>query len=357
MKEAGSQSRQASESVDATVASRLNEDTQKAPAKTIPREAGLMPPAVRRMLKMNDINTADVEGTGKGGRILKGDVQRYMNTRHTALTEERQPAASQSGDSTSAWSEDRRVALSPIQKQMFKSMTASLSIPHFLYTHTVDLTSLTTLTERLGTDSRLASRLGHGEGTPIKLTVLPFVLKALSKAASEFPAVNSLLELDEATGNPQRAEMTLKASHNFGLAVDTPQGLLVPVVRNVQNLSILSLASEISRLGKLAKEGRLSPDDMKDGTLVVSNIGSIGGQVVAPVILSPMTAIVAVGKMEDVPAFETDKEGVERIVKKKKVTLSWSADHRVLDGATVARCAQQVAMWLENPECLGIALK
>lgn len=120
---------------------------------------------------------------------------------------------------------------------------------------------------------------------------------------------------------------------------------------------MVSLATEITRLSNLAKEVRLSAEDIKGGTMVVSNIGSIGGHTVAPVILSPMTAITALGRAEEVPVFERDDTGVETIVKKYKAIFSWSADHRIHDGATVARCAQRVASWLENIDSVGVYLK
>jgi len=314
----------------------------------------LATPAVRRLLREHDINIADVRGTGKDGRVLKHDVARYVESQVNFSQHEKQetPPSSSAPDTPGV---DRKVALSPIQSQMFKSMTASLSIPHFLYTHTVDLTLLADLVRHHREDTTLASRLTDIAGARVKLTLLPFVLKAISQAVNRFPVVNSSLHMDKPS--KERPGFLIKNSHHFGLAVDTPNGLLVPVVRNVQNHSVLTLASEISRLAQLAKASKLSPDDMKGASLVVSNIGSIGGNVVGPVILSPMTTTMAIGQMEEVPAFETDKEGVERIVKKKRAVLSWSADHRILDGATMARCAQEVAMCLERPELLGLALK
>ncbi|KAF4493702.1 branched-chain alpha-keto acid dehydrogenase E2 component [Fusarium agapanthi] len=314
-----------------------------------------MAPAVRRLLKINNIRAEDIAATGKNGRLLKDDVIKHIAAREEVPRAEHgqqvQPRAS-----AFAEPEDFKAEFSPVQNGMFKSMTASLAIPHFLYTHTVDLSSLTKLREQFRKDPRLTSQLNDGRGSTVKLSSLPFIMKALSKAVERFPSLNAHLNAG-ASGSGQQPELILKGSHNFGMAVDTPNGLLVPVIRNVQNLSILSIAAEIARLGKRAKEGKLSREDMKDGSLVISNIGSIGGNVVMPVILAPMTAIIAVGKTETVPAFQTDEDGAERIVKKEQVTLSWSADHRVIDGATVAKCAQQVAMCLEKPEFLGEALR
>lgn len=315
----------------------------------------LVSPAVRRLLKENNIDVTEVQGTGRDQRILKGDVQKFLEARvdGEAPRHGQQPSTSTNATSTEPPPSDRIVRLSPVQMGMFKSMTQSLSIPHFLYTHTVDLTALMSVSQKVSQNPSTAAELQNADGTAIKLTLLPFVLKALSMAVASFPVVNSRLLRTEG-GHP---ELEIKGAHNFGLAVDTHNGLLVPVVRNVQDLSIASLAREISRLGHVAREGKLKPEDMQDATLVISNIGSIGGQVVAPVILSPMTAIVAVSKIEQVPTFAVDDDGNEIIVKKTQAVLSWSADHRVLDGATVARCAQQVALWLENVDYLGLSLK
>ncbi|KAK1761943.1 2-oxoacid dehydrogenase acyltransferase [Phialemonium atrogriseum] len=170
---------------------------------------------------------------------------------------------------------------------MFQSMTRSLAIPHFLYTRAVDLTPLMSLRKRFAIDPSLSSHLKTGDSTA-KLTPLPFVLKALSQAVTAFLALNSILytEMD-----PNWPHIIVKAAHNFGVAIDTRSRLLVSVVKNVQNHSVISLAAELSRVGALAREGCLGPGDMRGATLVVSNIGSIGGQTVAPVILSPMTAV------------------------------------------------------------------
>lgn len=310
-------------------------------------------PAVRRLLKENNINIKDLKGTGKEGRVLKEDIRRYIessvNISHEELQPKVQPFAANSTDLN-----DRRVTISLIQAQMFKAMTTSLAIPHFLYTHKVDLTAIMSLCERF--KSNPSSVLRRSNDITFNLTPLPFIMKALSNAISVFPILNSTLDTST-LADGQKPEFIIRGRQNFGLAVDTPKGLLVPVIRDVQGHSLPSLAAEISRLGQLARDGKLSPDDMKDGTIVISNIGSIGGQVVAPVILSPMTAIMAVGKVESEPVFETGSDGAERVAKKKRATLSWSADHRVLDGATVARCAQQVQRQLEKPETLGLDLE
>lgn len=331
--------------------SMLDEKAQQASPNSTSNPTPITP-ALRRLLKENNIDIKHVKGTGKDGIILKEDIMRYINSGANESFDEPlskiQPPIANGTDHN-----NRRVTMSPIQTQMFKAMTASVAIPHFLYTHKVDLTAIMDLCERFKSNPSLALR--HNNGNALKVTPLPFIMKAVSNAITEVPILNSILDAS-AYGDGQQPELIMRGQHNFGIAVDSPKGLLVPVVRDVKHHSLLSLAAEISRLGQLARDGKLSPNDMIDGTIVISNIGSIGGQVVAPVILPPMVAIMAIGKVESEPVFEKDSDGVEQLVKRKRAILSWSADHRVLDGATVARCAQQVQRQLEMPENLGLDL-
>lgn len=292
------------------------------------KNSGLAAPAVKHLLKEHDINLADIQGTGKDGRVLKEDVQRYVASRTSAPEAEAQTT-------------DKVVNLTPNENQMLRVMTDALNIPHFGYAHSVDFTTLDSLRKKF--NNKKASN-STGEAVP-KLTALSIVMKAVSLAFNQHPRLNAYLETPTDSGKPR---LTVKRSHDFGIAVDTPHGLLVPVVKGVQNRSILSVAAEINRLSDLAKRGALAPSDMRGATFTVSNIGSIGGSVVNPVIVPPMVAIVGVGKTEEVPAFASDEHGESRIIKRQKTTFSWSADHRVLDGAAVARCAELVGKVIEE---------
>lgn len=309
-----------------------------------PRNCGIMLPAVRHLLQQSKIHLSEVTATGKGGRVLKEDVQRHLAAKSSSqdLPQSQQTLTSK---------ENVIIPLSPVQNQMYQSMTQSLTIPHFLYTQTVDLTDLTSLRKQLINTPKASAKL-TANGGKAKLSPLPFIVKALSQAVSKNPTLNSSL----AHGAGTKPRLILKRSHNIGIAMDTPKGLVVPVIRNVQEHSIISVATEIDRLSALARDGKLSPDDMKGATMLVSNIGSIGGQVVAPIIMSPMVMILAVGRSQQVPVFRTQEDGTEKVVKREQAVLSWSADHRVLDGATVARCAEEMAFWLENVNMLGLAL-
>jgi 2-oxoisovalerate dehydrogenase E2 component (dihydrolipoyl transacylase) len=206
---------------------------------------------------------------------------------------------------------------------MYKLMTRSLEIPHFLYTQVVDTTALTAVREKFQEKSKT------------KVTALSIIMKAISQAITQFPSVNAHLSPSDTA-----PKLILKASHDFGIAVDTEKGLVVPVVRTVHDHSVISLASEIERLGTLSRQQKLKPSDLVGSTLNVSNIGSIGGTVIAPVIAPPMVATVAIGRAR--PSFQGGSEMV----------LSWSADHRVLDGATVAKCAEMVGKLLTDAEAM-----
>ncbi|KAL5320107.1 hypothetical protein ACEPPN_013169 [Leptodophora sp. 'Broadleaf-Isolate-01'] len=309
---------------------------------SLPKQPAILTPAVRHMVKSLGLDVSKIQGTGKDGRILKEDVQRHSSTASSLPVTSTIPTPKDSPD-------DRSVCLTATEKQMFKVMTSSLSIPHFLYTHPVDLTSLNSLRQKINSVSPTLPEFS--QSTP-KLTSLPFIMKALSQAFLTTPKLNSHLYTDNDT-----SKLLIKASHNFGIAVDTPQGLLVPVVRDVQNHSVTSLATEINRLSKLAKEGKLQVANFKDATFIISNIGSIGGGVVKPIIVSPMVGILGVGRAQDRLVSEKDLEGEDRFVKREEVVLSWSADHRILDGATVARCAEIVTRHLENFEAFSAIFK
>lgn len=331
-----------------------DDETQSYGNSLASKNSSLASPAVRRILNEKNISLSDVKGSGKHGYVLKDDVEKHIHTQAGLADATPSPSFFNTSRDSNRERKDRRVILSPIQNQMFQSMSRSLSIPHFLYSQIVDLTAVTRLREQLSNNPSPLPQLQDGDMSAVKLTLLPFILKALSQALTAYPALNSVLDTES---DPKQPQFILKSSHNIGLAVDTPKGLLVPVIRDVQDHSIVSLSMEISRLSTLAKAGKLGPDDMKEGTIVVSNIGSIGGHTVAPVILAPMTAILAIGKVEQVPAFQKDKNGNEQVVKRNRAVLSWSADHRVLDGATVARCSQKVVSLLESIEGVEVILR
>ena len=292
----------------------------------------LATPAVRHLIKEHKLSIEDVEGSGRDGRVLKEDVQRHLSQGESksSTSSTARPEASR---------EDRQIPLTPVQNQMFKAMTRSLNIPHFLYSTAADMTAITALRKKLNASAEQGQKITH----------LAFIMKAVSIAFARHPMLNAALN----TKDPKKPELTYKGSHNFGIAIDTPKGLLVPVIHNVQDLSIADIAVKMRQLSEAARNNKLAPGDFSGATFTVSNIGSVGGGVVAPVISEPQVGIVGIGRSKIVPAFNEHDE----LVKKEELVLSWSADHRVVDGAECARCAERVKTLLEDPSAMLVELR
>ncbi|KAG9266636.1 lipoamide acyltransferase component of branched-chain alpha-keto acid dehydrogenase complex, mitochondrial [Astyanax mexicanus] len=318
-------------------------------------------PAVRRLAMENNIKLSEVVGTGKDGRILKEDILNFIARQTGAILppspfHEIQPpppapaAVAKPKEIRPSPSIPAPVAPRPVftgkdhteplkgfHKAMVKTMSAALKIPHFGYKDEVDLTQLV----------RLRSELkGVSESRGVKLSYMPFFIKAASLGLLHFPVLNA--SVDDACQN-----ITYKAAHNIGLAMDTPQGLLVPNVKNVQMLSVFEIAVELNRLQSLGAAGQLGTAELTGGTFTLSNIGSIGGTYAKPVILPPEVAIGALGKLQVLPRFNAKDE----VVKAHIMNISWSADHRIIDGATMCRFSNLWKSYLENPGSMVLDLK
>ncbi|CAG8004999.1 unnamed protein product [Penicillium olsonii] len=298
------------------------------------KSASLAVPAVRGLLKSHGINILEVNGSGKDGRVMKDDVLKFVAARNSAASAPMptQPTASDTRQTESS------VPLTPIQSQMFKTMTKSLNIPHFLYADECKVNDITTIRQKLANDKR----------EPTKLTFLPFVVKAVSQALTEFPILNAKVD----TSDPSKPRLVMRAKHNIGIAMDTPTGLIVPNIKDVASRSIFGIAAEIARLSALGKTGKLTPADLSGGTITVSNIGNIGGTYVAPVLVPTEVAILGVGRSRAVPVFDEAGE----VIRGEMVNFSWSADHRVIDGATMARMGNRVRELIESPELMLLTL-
>jgi 2-oxoisovalerate dehydrogenase E2 component (dihydrolipoyl transacylase) len=318
--------------------------------------AALATPAVRHLSKELNVDITDIDGTGRDGRVLKEDIYNFVKRRDSRdsvgipsppSSSQASQAPSREMSTPSSAQTETVVPLSKTQLQMFKTMTRSLTIPHFLYTDEINFSQLVELRGRL---NRVLAKSGSANGQPSKLSYLPFIIKAVSLALYQFPMLNARVDVDAATGKPA---LVHRAQHNIGVAMDTPQGLVVPVIRNVGALNVLSIAAELARLQGLAVQGRLSPRDMTGGTITVSNIGNIGGTYLSPVIVEREVAILGIGRMRAVPAFDDD----DRVVKRHVCNFSWSADHRVIDGATMARAADVVRSVVEEPDVMVMHLR
>ena len=181
--------------------------------------------------------------------------------------------------------------------------------------------------------------LAGARGVP-RLTYLPFIIKAASLALARYPSLNAHAAADGAS-------VTLRAAHNIGVAMDTPRGLIVPVLRDVRGRSVLDIARELARLQALAAAGRLGEAELAGGSFTLSNIGALGGTAMAPVLVAPQVAIAALGRIARVPRFAAPDSAL--VVPAHIMPISLSADHRVVDGATVARFVAALRGYLESP--------
>jgi 2-oxoisovalerate dehydrogenase E2 component (dihydrolipoyl transacylase) len=304
----------------------------------------LASPAVRRMARALDINIALVPGSGKNGRVYKEDIERYQQVEQSQTLVPTQGVCPQVSAASTATlvskvtAADRVEPIKGVKAVMAKLMQESVStIPHFTYCEEFDLTALVALRESM------KQRYANDD---VKLTMMPFFMKAMSLAITEFPILNSQVNAD-------CTELTYKSRHNIGMAVDSKMGLLVPNVKDVQDKSILEIAAEITRLTAAARSGRVSPADLKEGTISISNIGALGGTVATPIISKPEVAIVALGKLQVLPRFNEHGE----VEARKIMQVSWSGDHRVIDGGTIARFCNLWKHYLEQPEHMLLAMR
>ncbi|KAK7416051.1 hypothetical protein QQX98_005502 [Neonectria punicea] len=315
-----------------------------APQKDKGKCASVATPAVRHLSKELRVDIMDIDGTGKDGRVLKEDIYKFVKDRDA---KEASPAVASGFPQDTSVQTETVVPLSNTQLQMFKTMTRSLTIPHFLYADEIDFSNLVDLRKRL---NRVLSQSPAVEGQPAKLSYLPFIIKAVSLAIYQYPVLNARVDVDPNTNKPC---LVHRPQHNIGVAMDTPQGLMVPVIKNAGALNIVLIAAELTRLQGLALQGKLTPADLTGGTITVSNIGNIGGTYVSPVIVDREVAILGIGRMRTVPAFDE----ADQVIKKQMCNFSWSADHRVIDGATMARAAEVVRTVVEEPDVMVMQLR
>ena len=294
------------------------------PEKVKIQNNALATPAVRRIARENNLDLSLVPSSGKDGRVLKDDVLNYLSADAVSTK------AVVNTPSLEVVQLDHIEPIKGIKAIMAAAMSESVAtIPHFTYADEVNMSELIALRTELK-----ERYIKQG----IRLTMMPFFIKALSLSLKQFPILNSQV-------NEDCTELKYLASHNIGMAVDSPSGLLVPNIKNVQDLSIVEIAEHSNRLTEQARAGRMSPNDLKGGTITISNVGAIGGTIATPIISKPQVAIVALGRVQTLPRF--DVEG--NVSAQKIMTISWSGDHRVIDGATMAYFSNTWKAFLENP--------
>ncbi len=221
---------------------------------------------------------------------------------------------------------------------MVQTMTAANAVPQLGFSDEICFDALYAI--RAGLNKEAQAKYG------VKLSYMPFILKAASLALLQFPQLN-------AHTNSDCSSLTHRAQHNLGLAMDTPRGLVVPNIKNVAAKSILDIALDMSRLAKLGSEGKLGRDELTGGTFTISNIGTIGGTYLSPILVVPEVVIGALGALQTLPRYDAEMN-----VKPTRVmNISWAADHRVVDGATMARFSNLWKFYIENPAAMLLHTK
>ncbi|MHB2036514.1 MAG: dihydrolipoamide acetyltransferase family protein [Nitrososphaerales archaeon] len=290
----------------------------------------LAAPATRKLASQLGVDIQSLVGTGQEGRVTVEDVQKASEN----FARSKSTIASSVAEDQS----DKRTELVPLRgmrKTIAERMVRSAhNAAHVTHVDEVDVTELVLLRNKLN------SRADNG-GENVKLTFLPFIIRALVPALKEFPYVNASID-------DQKQEIVLKKYYNIGIATDTDQGLIVPVIRNVDEKSIFNLAIEIEDLVEKARTGNLNLDEVRDSTFTLTNVGSIGGLFSTPLVNYPEVAILGIQRIIKRPVVKNDS-----VVVRDMMNLSLSFDHRVLDGAYAARFLNRVIAMIENPAILA----
>ncbi len=290
-------------------------------------------PAVRRLARELGIDLSRVTGTGQGGRIVREDV--IAAVRHANATAPLSPAGKLGATENDSWGGIRREALPKIRKTIANNMVRSATtIPHVTNFDDADVTELERIRKESANDYLKEN---------VKLTTLAFVMKAVALALRQHPTINATLDMEN-------NQIIYKEYVNLGVAIDTPRGLVVPVIRNVDRMRIPNIAQGITDIATKAKNTSLSIDEMRGGTFTISNLGAVGGTYSTPIINHPEVAILLLGRSRKMPVVRDDK-----IEARMMMPLSLSYDHRLVDGATAARFLTEVIGYLQTPGRLLLA--
>lgn len=280
-------------------------------------------PGAKRLAREHDVNLDEIEGSGPDGLITADDVKK------AAGLSEKETAADMKLPDFSKWGTVERKPLSNIRKATAKQTQSSWqAIPHVTQ---FDEAGISNIQEYIEENQDEAEEKGG------KLTITAVLTKLISTALHQFPKFNASIDMG-------REEVILKKYIHIGIAVDTEKGLLVPIVRDVDQKSILELAVEITKLAEKAREGELSKEEMEGGNFIISNLGGIGGTQFTPVIYHPQVAILGVSEMTTKPVYKGDS-----FEPQLTLPLSLSYDHRLIDGAEGARFLRYVCNALEDP--------
>ena len=295
-----------------------NSIVQPAPVRRQKQAKALATPAVRRLAREMEVDLSGVKGSGSGGRITREDVER-ARSRTSEISSQTEGAS----DS---------IPYRGVRKKIGDHLVAAKRFaPHYTYVEEVDATPLVELRSEF-------QRYSNGQD----LTYLPFIIKACVNGLKKHAILNSTLDEDKKL-------IQLKRSCNIGVAIATPEGLIVPVIKNADDKSVRDISAEIRSLAELARSGRIQLQDLRDGTFTITSLGALGGVLATPIINYPEVAILGVHKIMERPVVRNGE-----VVIRHMMNLSLSLDHRVVDGFVGAEFLRDVISHLENPGLLSV---
>jgi pyruvate dehydrogenase E2 component (dihydrolipoamide acetyltransferase) len=296
---------------------------------TFVSEHVLATPSVRALARELGVDVNKVQGTGPEGRVLEKDVRQFAESKAKPIEEVKKPAKVRKYD---LYGYVDRIPLRGVRRSIAKAMVKSkYTAPHVSAMDDADVTELWQIREK---EKKVAESKG------IKLTILPFIIKAVLAGLTEHPYLNATLD-------DENEEIILKKYFNIGLATDTPEGLMVPVVKSAKEKSIFELAQESAQLAEKARNRTIDLADLKGGTFTITNYGAVRGIYGTPIINHPEVAILGIGRIQEMPVVRDGK-----VVVRKILPLSLSFDHRVVDGAEAARFLSTVIARLEDPDLI-----
>ena len=300
----------------------------------------LAAPATRKLARELGVDLRKVEPSGSAGRVTREDVERSANGAAPA------PAAAEGAPAAKAppapaappsrQAADERQPIRGLRKRIFENMARSKhTAAHFHYIDEVDVAAITSLKDRAKP---------YAEKAGVKLTFLPFLVKAVVAALKRHPRLNS--NIDEAA-----MELVLRKTYDIGIATSTEAGLMVPVVRGCDRLSILEIASEIDRVARAARDGKIQKEDLGGSSFTITSLGKLGGLMAPPIINYPEVGIMGVHAIKKKPIVRGDQ-----IVIGEVMNLSFSFDHRIIDGDVGANFAQEIISYLQEPDRLVVEM-
>jgi len=303
----------------------------------------LATPLTRRMAREHGLDLSQIAGSGPQGRVMKADVAAALEGASSARDDVApSPVAAPSRPAAppvASGRADQRIPLRGLRKKIAEKMVRSkFTAPHFGFVEETDATELVALRKRL--NESLAAT-----GDKTKLSFLPFIVKAVIAAMKKYPHLNA--HMDEAA-----QELVVRGEFNIGIAVATPEGLTVPVIKNADRLTLRELADEVVRLSTAARERKLKMDELTGGSFTITSLGQTGGIFATPIINHPEVAILGIHRMRKRPVVDKN----DQVVVREMMNISISADHRVIDGQVAAEFVYEIIKYLEHPDMLLLAM-